>query len=181
MLNKDAYENAKESMGGPLSLPCGAYVCKIHDATDFPEKQYIVIEYDIADGEYKGYAADTAERAGFWPLKAWLSYKDRAIGMFKGRIKAVESANPNWTFDFTDRGMIGKLFYATVVEEEYTKSDGSIGTRNNLDKMIKYDDYKAGRFKVPGKILVTQAAEVAQASSASNDFLSQTDDNDLPF
>ena len=181
MLNRTDYENAKESTGGASSLPCGAYVCRIHDAKDFPEKQYIMIEYDIADGEYKDYAAETAERAGFWPLKAWLSYKDKAVCMFKGRIKAIESANPNWTFDFTDRGMIGKLFYATVVEEEYTKSNGSIGTRNNLDRMLKYDEYKAGKFKVPSKILVVRDAAPAAAATDSVGFMANADDSDLPF
>lgn len=45
------------SVPDPVELPRltpGGYVCKITVAVDVPEKEYLKLEYDIAEGEAQG-------------------------------------------------------------------------------------------------------------------------------
>ena len=36
------------------------YVCVIRKAVDEPKDEYLALEFDIVEGKYKGYAAETA-------------------------------------------------------------------------------------------------------------------------
>ena len=52
--------------GQGQQLPAGGYVCKITNVEDVPEKEYLYVEFDIAEGEHKGYFKELEERANFW-------------------------------------------------------------------------------------------------------------------
>ena len=43
------------STGESKRLPAGGYICKYTNVEDNEEKQYLYMEFDIAEGEYKGY------------------------------------------------------------------------------------------------------------------------------
>ena len=45
------------------------YVCIIRHVEDHPDKEFLHIEFDIAEGKFKGYAAETAERGMLTLLK----------------------------------------------------------------------------------------------------------------
>ena len=47
--------NNVQEAGEYKTLPAGAYICKIISAVDHPDKEYLLITYDIARGEYTGY------------------------------------------------------------------------------------------------------------------------------
>ena len=155
-------------------LVAGGYVCKITKVEDKPEKSYLYIEFDIADGEFAGYGASCLERNGFTPLRMYKSYKDKAAGMFKGFIQNVEQSNPNYKWDWKEQGLVGKMIGIVLGEEEYRKQDGNIGTRFNArDKSV--EAIKGGFFKVPEKKMLKEEYTPASFTNADDD------DGELPF
>lgn len=152
----------------------GGYVCRITKVEDHPDKSYLYIEFDIAEGEYMGYGASCLERNGFTPLRMYRSYSDKAAGMFKGFIQNVEASNSSYHWDWKEQTLVGRLIGIVLGEEEYKKQDGSIGTRfNSRDKTV--DAIKNGRFKVPEK----KTLPVEQNTTTFTALDDSTDD--LPF
>lgn len=152
----------------------GGYVCRITKVEDHPDKSYLYIEFDIAEGEYAGYGASCLERNGFTPLRMYRSYSDKAAGMFKGFIQNIEASNSNYHWEWKEQTLVARLIGIVLGEEEYKKQDGSIGTRFNArDKTV--DAIKNGRFKVPEKKTLPQEQPTAPTFSALED------DSELPF
>lgn len=153
-----------EASGTRKRLIAGGYIARLTSAQDFPEREYLRIEYDIADGEFSGYGTNSLERFGFNPLSFIRSYKQTATGMFKAFITAVERSNRNFFADvehgFDERQLMGKLVGLVIGEEEYLKRDATIGTRYVVAAVCTVEDIRAGRFTVPEKkkLPVTEAA-----------------------
>lgn len=130
----------------------GGYVAKITAAEEVEEKEYFRFEFDITEGEYKGYGAACMERNGFTPLKLIRSYKGKALGMFKGFVTCMEQSNPGkFTWDWTAGCFVGKSVGVVLREEEYRKNDGTVGTRLGVSKTVTPDDIRKGNFRVPDK------------------------------
>lgn len=152
----------------------GGYVCRITKVEDNPEKSYLYIEFDVAEGEFTGYGSSCLERNGFTPLRMYRSYTDKAAGMFKGFTQNVEQSNPNYKWEWKEQSLVGRQIGIVIGEEEYKKQDGSIGTRFNArDKTV--DAIVNGRFKVPEKKLLPQEQTTPTFSALDED------DSDLPF
>lgn len=151
----------------------GGYVCRITNVTDNPDKQYLYIEFDIAEGEYMGYAASCMERNGFTPLRMYRSYTDKAAGMFKGFVQDVEASNAHYKWEWDERSLIGRMIGVVIGEEEYKKQDGSIGTRFNA-RTKTVVAIRDGKFKVPEKKLLP-------VENTAPTFVPADDDSDLPF
>ena len=47
-------------------LPPGGYVCEMKCVVDMPAKEYLKIEYDIAEGSYKGYYQELYKSKAFF-------------------------------------------------------------------------------------------------------------------
>lgn len=144
----DNFENVSEA-SEIQRMPAGGYVCRVWSVEDVPEKEYLKIQYDIAEGTWKDYAANTMERAGFWPLSMIKSYKKAAAGFFKRFIAAVEKSNGNFVWNWDETALEGRLFGAVVGEEQYTKNSGDIGTRFYVDREMAASRIREGDFSVP--------------------------------
>ena len=152
----------------------GGYVCRITKVEDHADKNYLYIEFDIADGEYTGYGSSCLERNGFTPLRMYRSYSDKAAGMFKGFIQNIEASNSNYTWEWKEQTLVGRLVGIVLGEEEYKKQDGSVGTRFNArDRSVA--SIRDGKFKVPEK----KTLPVEQNTTAFTALDDPTDD--LPF
>lgn len=129
----------------------GGYVCRITKVEDHPDKSYLYIEFDVAEGEFTGYGASCMERNGFTPLRMYRSYTEKAAGMFKGFTQDVEQSNaPHYKWDWKEQGLVGRVIGVVIGEEEYRKQDGSIGTRFNA-RTKPASAIREGKFKVPEK------------------------------
>lgn len=169
-------------------LPAGVYCCKICQVKDEPDREYLYVEYDIAQGDFAGYFERLSDRAGFWGGRIYLSYKDKAESMFKLALKAINVDNMPYSFNPYDDGknadektLIGKLFWVVLHEEEYTKNDGSTGTRMTASAkaIIKGDFAKSGKFN---KRLLEKTTARGQASApASSETPDFMDSVDNPF
>lgn len=172
-------------------LPAGVYCCKICQVRDDPEKEYLYVEYDIAEGDHAGYFERLSDRAGFWGGKIFLSYKDKAESLFKRALKAINATNGSYLFNpFSDgknadeKTLIGKTFWVVLHEEEYEKSDGTTGSRMTASATAFLNESQAKEGKFNKKLLDKVAARKSTATSPSGtdvpDFLDSSS-VDNPF
>ena len=159
----------------------GAYIAVIKNVEDVESKEYLKLEWDFAEGQFKDNNFETYERAGFWPLALIRSYKEKALPFFKAFKTALEDSNRGFVFDEDNlRGMIGKKIGVILGEEEYKKNDGSTGKRLYVAQTRSIEAIQKGDFTVP--TLKKLAAPASGGYYADAQFAS-VDDNDgeLPF
>lgn len=138
----------------------GGYVCGILKVEDVPEKEYLKIYYDIAEGEFKKYYTNLVkevEKVKDIPF-FFASYKDTALKFFKGTITAVEKSNKGFVWKDNEKDLVNKKIGLVLYEEEYIKSDGSVGSSLRVDKAHSIDAIKSGDFEVPERKCVAQSA-----------------------
>jgi hypothetical protein len=159
--------NVQEA-GDFTRLPAGAYICKITNVEDIPDKEYLKVSYDIAEGTYAGYYTKTREDHPDW---AWVgayvkSYKTKALPMFKRFCSAVSKSNGAFVFDGStvnadERTLIGKRIGIVLQEEEYYSDSGEKRTRLIVNKEFPVD--KLAEQKVPAPKLLPEDPNGAEA------------------
>lgn len=168
----------------------GGYAAKITRVEDVEEKEYLRIEWDFADGEFKGSNQETMTALGFWPYSFVQSYKDTALRFFKGFKTAVENSNPNFVFKNDPQSLVGKFVGVVLAEEEYVSNAGQVKTRlyvaeKRSGKAIREGDFKVPDLKKldPSKLSSVSAPAPAYAAPVqSQGFVPITvDDDELPF
>lgn len=179
----DIYRNAEASTGNDfVALPPGAYICRITDVIDHnEEKPYIEVIFDIADGEYKGYYSDDWGAKNLWAHSRRHYYTDKAMGMFKGFIKAIDESNgTNFNAEvetgFDESKLKGKLIGYVVGEEEYESNSGEIRTRLDWSnaRVRSVSQIKSGGCSIPSK-------KTLQASAPVPAGFEPVTDDDMPF
>lgn len=173
----------KES-GVSSRLEAGGYVCKYTNVDDVVDKQYLLMEFDIAEGEFKGYYKTLSDKYGFWGGVCRRSYKEKALPMFKRMCSAVTKSNPGFIFDggqnnADEKTIEGKLVGMVLGEEEYIKNNGDIGTRLYVYYECDVNDIRNKKFKVPAKKVLNNAPV---APAANDDFMKVDGvEEELPF
>lgn len=129
-------------------LPAGVYICSIMAVDDVPDKEYLKVTYDIAEGEHKGYYGEIRKAHPEW---AWSgayvkSYKTAALPMFKRFCSAVSKSNGNYVFDGNtvnadEKTLIGKKIGLILRDEEYYGNDGNLKTRLFVDREFAIGDF----------------------------------------
>lgn len=148
-MNKINWDEVQEASEFDNPKP-GAYIATICRVEDVEEKEYLLIEWDFAEGAYKDNNRDTFARAGFWPIQLRRSYKPSALGFFKSFKTALEDSNPGYRFDEFDlRDMVGRRFGVVLGEEEYTKNTGEVKARLYVYQTRSIQAIQKGDFKVP--------------------------------
>lgn len=176
------YEAIQASSGEFARPTANGYICKIIDVEDVPmnskeqgKGDYLRIEYDIADGDFKGYYAEQYDRwGGTWFASFIRSYKEKALGMFKHFTNCVEQSNAGYEWDWNEKGLIGKYVGLVLGEEEYIAKDGSVKTRLYVKDSKSVEDIKNGNFKIP------EIKKVERPAAPEFQVVADTDD-DLPF
>lgn len=166
-------------------LTPGGYVCGILNAEDVPDKEYLRIEFDIADGPYKNYFREMRDRLNLtqWPAGGVLirSYKPKAQPFFKAFLTSVQASNPGYTFQNDETTLRRRLVGLVLGEEEY-EYNGEVKTRLRVNAVRSVKAIREGDFKVPDKKCLAPAASAPGYSSGSNgDYALIEDDGDLPF
>ena len=183
------WENVKAS-GDFESLKPGGYVAIIKFVEDDAKKEYLKIQYDIHEGEFKDYYKELYDSMNFWGGTFFRSYKEKATGMFKAFTNSVEESNPRYTWDWNERGLINKLVGIVLQEEEYipTKGDnaGKVKTRLIVQEVKSVADIRAGKYKVKDKKKLASNTQAEQVMDIQRDFDNALDtfdikDDDLQF
>lgn len=144
------WENVKPvEQGSGNSLPAGAYVVKILNVENVEKKQYLKIEFDIYEGEYKGYFSKLKETKKKWYGNYYRTYDEKSASYFKSFITAIERSNANYKWDFDETKLIGKVFCLSFGYEEYEADDGSIKKSLRPRYAHSVEALKKGEVKTP--------------------------------
>lgn len=181
MKPQKGYNNAKVS-GEFERLAAGGYVIKITGVQDADDKQYLKIVYDIAEGPERGrYASEEPEND--FRHSFIRSYKEKALGMFKAFIRAVDESNGT-KFDeqiekgFAEQQLTGKLLGVVFGYEEYEANDGTVKERLRVASVMGADRIRKGEYKVP-ELKKLQTSTPASASPVPE--FTPFNDADVPF
>lgn len=176
-INWDNVEEVKENS----RITAGGYVIGIVKAEDVPEREYLRIDFDIAEGEFRGYFKDLKKRLNSetWPYDGQFirSYKGKAQGFFKAFLSAVEKSNSGYKFANDEKTLRGKLLGVVLREEEYIGNDGSVKSRLRVDTICSADDIRNGNFKVQEPKKLPEEEKPAAAPIVEADDFNE----DLPF
>ena len=155
-------------------LPAGGYVCIIKKVDDNDRGEYLYLEVDIAEGEWKNYAIDTQERAGFWPLKFYRNYGGKSLKFFKAFIEAVEETNNRFRWDWDEQKLVNKGVGIVFQEQEYENREGKVRTKLVPYTFTTAAKIREGDFQVPAPRLLDHV-------TATPTFEEEEDEGELPF
>lgn len=179
-INWGAVEEAKEFE----RLGSGGYVCRIVKVIDNPDREYLQVFMDVAEGEFKNYGTNAeARNNNDWSyIRMYRSYKESAYGMFKLFLSVLEKSNPNFkanAFDGDENKLVNLFLGVVLGFEEYVKNDGTINVRTYVSRLVTPDDIRNKKYKVPDlKKLPAQTQNVPKAAPAQAPVM---EDDDLPF
>lgn len=153
-LNLDNVAEFKEY----VNPKAGGYICGIAKAEDVPEKEYLKVYYDIMEGEFKSHYTKLIKEGVMkeYPF-FFASYKDSALGFFKGTITSVEKSNKGYAWDNDEKKLKGKKVGLVLFEQEYISKDGKVKTSLKVSKAHSIDAIKSGDFDVPERECVAQS------------------------
>lgn len=163
----------------------GGYAAKIVRVEDVEDKEYLRIEWDFAEGEFKGANQEIADAFGFWPTALIRSYKQTALRFFKGFKTCVEASNRNYVFKNDPQSLVGKYMGVVLGEEEYLSGKGEVKKRLYVHSVRSGKAIREGDFDVPElkKLDSSKAAQTSAGTAApeSNYPVLDDDDAELPF
>lgn len=163
-------------------LAAGPYVAKVVTMEDKPEKEYVELVFDIAEGPKAGYYSDKWGEEHPNAHHIFLSYKDTALGMLKGRLEAIQASNPGFDpFAAWDHGRLdmfyGRLLGINLQEEEFRRNDGDVGTGLSVCQVVPAQDVRDGKVRARAKkTLDGKTTKPAQAAAAAT-----ADPEPIPF
>ena len=188
-----------KSYGEVQTLPKGGYVMRILGATVEENSigQYVKIQMDIAEGEYRDFYRRDYENQQTEDKKWHCNYllnvpKDDGTEQdgwtkrkFKTFTEALEESNPGYHFDWDEAKFKGLLVGGLFNLRQYEKSDGTIGESTNLAAVCKVDTIRSGRYTLPkDKLLAAGQGKSGAAVTMDEDgFMNVPDglDAELPF
>ena len=171
-----------EAEGMRTKLQPGGYVVRITGVINDAKKEYLKVVYDIAEGPEAGrYSDDWGQNPdNDYAHSFFRSYKEKALGMFKGFIQTVEESNAGYKWDWHEEKLAGKLIGIVLGSEEYMSNRGEIATRLTVRTVTTAAKIRAGEFVVPDVKKYKPKAETAVSSP--NSMNAETiEDPDIPF
>lgn len=141
--------NEVQASGDFEKLEAGGYVIRITDVKDVPDKEYLEIIYDIAEGPEKDRFADDWGVEHPFAHRFIRSYKDKAVGMFKAFTNAVEASNEGYVWNFKENTLKGKIVGAVIAYEQYNATNGKVSERTYIKTIKSAQDIRDGKFTVP--------------------------------
>ena len=183
----NAYKSAEaRSDGGFERLPAGGYVCKIVSVEDVTASDYLSVVFDIAEGDYKGFYSDDWGKDHPYAHRFFMSYKESALGMLKGRLKAIDESNgtefvKEAVAGLKEQQLVGKLVGLVIGYEEYNSDRGDTRTRSYVKAVISADRVRRGDFKIPELKRLEGAAAPAITEHAGEAPAGFSWGDDVPF
>ena len=162
----------------------GGYAARITKVEDNTDKKCLYIQWEFADGEFKGCNQEYFDTFGKWPMLLCRSCKPTALRFFKGFKTAVEMSNRNFVFNNDPQSLVGKYVGVVLGEEEYLGKDGNIKTRLYVAETRSGKSIRDGEYKIPElkKYVPTgNQPSYPTAAPASNFAMLEDDDANLPF
>lgn len=194
------------SEGGFARIEPGAYVGVITSVEDVADREYVRVLFDIAEGLLKGYYSDAFYANKPYAHSINLSYKDKALGMLKGRLETIQACNPGFDpFAAWDAGRLdmfnGRKVGIVMREEEYwdkNTEEFRVGSARffrlcNLDEVPTIPAPKPKMLDDAGKVQALVRAGYGQidaramvegmkaGAKITHEGVQQSDYSDVPF
>ncbi len=142
------WSTVEESAGGTFRMPePGGYICVITGVKSVPEKQYVGIMWDIAEGEFKG-----CYESSQYPPMDIMSYKPNALPMTKHKLHVLADDNAGFRSSAAFNSdnwdaFVGKRFGAVLRKRIYTKKNGQSGEAIEIGAWKRCDEIRSGQWK----------------------------------
>ena len=164
MINKiDNWDKVEANYGESKRITAGGYVCVIMACkveTSSTNKQMLVVNFDIAEGDFKGYYMEQYKNAPRdnnnpkepkWRGKYYLLLEgDNYEGRLKAFTTSLEESNQGYTWDWNEENLKGKQFGAIFRDEEYV-SNGEIRTVAKIWQVRSAKTIRTNEFEIPKK------------------------------
>lgn len=132
-------------------LTLGGHKCIIKNVKNYIHNgiEKVSLELDILDDEHKNFYQkkydERPENAKFWDDGATLSFlaepvEDKDKSYFKGLIKAIESYNDGYTWNWDEQTLKNKLINVNFSLKEYEGNDGKIYTKPQVSRFVNSKD-----------------------------------------
>ncbi len=182
----EGYDAAKVVTGERQELPAGGHVLKIMGAKEtLSKKQKPMLELllDVAEGEHKdffmkAYRADTREEKK-WGCKYYQMLTPESAGFFKGLVQDIEKSN-NFTWDFDEQKLKGKLIGMLFRREEYQKTKGGTAFSTKPFQPRSVQVIRSGEFTIPEDKLLNKKQDMYNDLDFEPDY-GPPDDEHMPF
>ena len=191
----DNWEKVEPNYGERKRIPAGGYICQVlavaieksNNGNDM-----IVLNFDIAEGEFKSYYMDRYKNAPRtngqepkWQGKYYIVINTEGYeGRLKGLTTSLEESNPGYTWDWNEQNLKGRFFGGIFREEEYI-SNGEIRTSAKLWQIRSVKTIQDGNFEIPRKKEISDderdRIEERNAPFTDNGTFTPVQDDDLPF
>ena len=199
MIDLIGYEDATAVLPGEFAkLPAGGYVCHVVNSQITHSKAgnpMLVLYIDIVEGEFTRHFRDAFDRVrSARPDIKWdnsgiyrqliFDKAGKVSSFFKGLLTCFEKSNGNFHFNprnFDEQILRGCLIGFVFAEEEYTKKDGSIGTRSFAKFPKVVDDIRSGNFSVPETKKLAETKSSTTTTSAPTFADKSLELDDPPF
>lgn len=156
----------------------GAYICKIINVKDFPNNEYLQIDFEFVDGEFKNICTDFYKKENKWPYfgTTYRSYKDSAVRFFKAFITAIEKSNQNWVWQWDENKLKDCYFVAVFGEEEYLNDKKEIKISTKLQEIRSVEALNNNEIKIPPlkKLSINHDNNIVEP-------ITEISDDDVPF
>lgn len=167
-----------------VALKLGGHVCIIKNAYEIETttcKRALALELDIAGGDQKDYFKKMYENDTRldikWPcIYRQLIENEENVAYFKGMITAIEKSNTEYTWDWDEKKLIGKMVGGVFGLEEYVAQDGITKTATKCVRLRSTD--KVNETPIPKvKLLDGSTIEYEEYSSKKVGSISANSDN----
>lgn len=194
MINKvENWDKVEANFGEGKRLTAGGYICIVYSAKQEESKtsgkKMLVINFDIADGEFKNFYLNKYKNAPRneqnpvepkWQGKYYIVLEGDG---YEGRLKAfttsIEESNAGYIWDWNEENLKGKLFGGIFREEEYIYN-GEVRCNAKLWQVRSTKTIKDGEFEIPRKKEVPEDAKES-LNAPFDSFANDATNDDLPF
>lgn len=190
------YDESWTYTGESRSLPAGCYVCEILGVKEENHNGHerFVMQFDIAEGEYKGFYQQQYKAAKERNVEAKYKGEHRqymdgnSVPYFKGLITSIEKSNPGysfpWNLEGNEKTLKGKKFGAVMGREQIETDNKEKVFWTHIFQIRSIDGLKDA--KVPDDRLLNDQPAQRPASDpalAADGFMKIPDgvDEELPF
>lgn len=134
MLKPANWDQVEEINGDFKKITLGGHVCQIKnvrvETTANSNKEVMVIQFDIANGECANYYTEDFQRrflsnpdAKYQGVHRQLT-EGNSQKFFKGMLTAIEKSNQGYVWNWDEKTLKGKFFGGVFGEEEYVNNKG---------------------------------------------------------
>lgn len=194
MINKiENWDKVEANFGESKRLSAGGYICVILACKKEKSKngkEMLVVNFDIAEGEFKGFYMDKYKNAPRdnanpvepkWKGKYYIVLEGEGYeGRLKAFITSIEESNEGYTWDWNEENLKGKRFGGIFREEEFLYN-GEVLTNAKLWQVRSVKKIIDGDFEVPKKKELPEEEKQSLTAPFSNDYTQPVTEDDLPF